>query len=60
MDDTAKKAASLLWNFCRDPLRSLILLSLNVLAKNRKVPFFSFKEPSFLILDPTVFKYQCY
>ena len=34
MDDTAKKAASLLWDFYRDPLRSLTLLSLNVFSQN--------------------------
>ena len=33
MDYTAKKAASLLWDFYRDPLRSLTLLSLNVLSQ---------------------------
>ena len=31
MDDTAKKAAGLLWDFYRDPLLSLTLLSLNIL-----------------------------
>ena len=42
---------ALLWDLYRDPLRSLTLLSLNVLhqAKNRKIPFSSFKEPSFLM-----------
>ena len=28
-----KEAASLLWEFCRDPLRSLTVLSLNVLSQ---------------------------
>ena len=50
------KAASLFWEFYRDPLRSLTLLSLNILSQNRKMVFSSSKEPSFLILDPMALK----
>ena len=52
-----KEAASLPWYFYRDPLRSLTLLSLNVLnQKSYLMAFSSSKESSFLISDPVVFK----
>ena len=53
-----KEAASLLWYFYHDPLRSLTLLSLDVLSQNRKMAFSSSKESSYLISDRMVFKYQ--
>ena len=49
-----KEAASLLWDFYRDALRSLTLLPLNVLRqkKNVKIPLSSFKESLFFNLRP--------
>ena len=39
-----KEAVSLLWDFYRDALRSLTLLSLNVLSKKCKISFLALKS----------------